>query len=280
MNSSTSKKTWHEKILITVKTYPHPSQSYDELVCTAGIRENGSWVRLYPVRFRYLPYARQYEKYDWIEVEVEKNEIKDPRPETLRPVRTSEGEENMHKTDHWGTEEGWLLRKTLIAKTIAPSMCALIRECKERGTSLGTIRPAFIDAFIIEKSEREWKPKWMALFEQQNLFGEDRKPLAKIPYTFSCRFRCDAACKGHKMQITDWEIHQLYLNCVRDADGNEEIALEKVRQRYEKEFLTKCDIHFFVGTTLEHQMKNAPNSFLIIGVFYPPKDPNFTLPFA
>lgn len=35
-----------EKILLTVTTYPLPSRSYDELVCTAGVREDGSWVRM------------------------------------------------------------------------------------------------------------------------------------------------------------------------------------------------------------------------------------------
>lgn len=34
------------KILITVKTYPIPSQKYDELVCTAGVTENGEFIRL------------------------------------------------------------------------------------------------------------------------------------------------------------------------------------------------------------------------------------------
>ena len=37
------------KILITVTTYPLPSRSYDELVCTAGITEDGKWIRIYPV---------------------------------------------------------------------------------------------------------------------------------------------------------------------------------------------------------------------------------------
>jgi hypothetical protein len=34
------------KVLITVKTYPTISVKYDELVCTAGFREDGSWVRI------------------------------------------------------------------------------------------------------------------------------------------------------------------------------------------------------------------------------------------
>ena len=31
------------KIMITVKTYPIPSKKYDELVCTAGVTENGDY---------------------------------------------------------------------------------------------------------------------------------------------------------------------------------------------------------------------------------------------
>jgi hypothetical protein len=48
------------KILITVMTYPHPSRSYSELVCTAGITENLEWVRLYPVDYRYRPKDQQF----------------------------------------------------------------------------------------------------------------------------------------------------------------------------------------------------------------------------
>lgn len=43
-----------ERVLITVKTYPTLSKKYGETVCTAGLREDGSWVRIYPVPFRQL----------------------------------------------------------------------------------------------------------------------------------------------------------------------------------------------------------------------------------
>jgi len=43
-----------KKVLITVKAYPQPSRSYDELVCTAGILEDGSWIRIYPVPFKFI----------------------------------------------------------------------------------------------------------------------------------------------------------------------------------------------------------------------------------
>jgi copper chaperone CopZ len=38
-----------KKVLLTVTTYPLPSRSYDELVCTAGILETGEWIIITPV---------------------------------------------------------------------------------------------------------------------------------------------------------------------------------------------------------------------------------------
>jgi len=37
------------KVLIAVTTYPLPSRSYDELVCTAGLLEDGTWIRIFPI---------------------------------------------------------------------------------------------------------------------------------------------------------------------------------------------------------------------------------------
>ena len=79
-----------QKVLITVMTYPHPSEGYQELVCTAGINEAKEWVRLYPVDYRYRPRGQQFRKYQWIEVELEKPESnKDNRPESWRPLLDS-----------------------------------------------------------------------------------------------------------------------------------------------------------------------------------------------
>ena len=70
--------------------------------------------------------------------------------------------------------------------------------------------------------------------------------------------------------IEDWEIGALYWNCLKAAEGNEAVALEKVKQKYEDEFKDK-DVHFFLGTTKEWHMRRAKNPFVIIGVFYPKK---------
>ena len=57
--------TIREKILILVKTYPTPSTKYIETVCTAGIREDGSWIRIFPIPFRTLDDYQKYRKYQW-----------------------------------------------------------------------------------------------------------------------------------------------------------------------------------------------------------------------
>ena len=72
------------RVLIAVKTYPTISKKYEELVCTAGFREDGSWIRIYPVQFRKKAYSEQYAKYDWIEVDLKKSN--DFRPESFSPV--------------------------------------------------------------------------------------------------------------------------------------------------------------------------------------------------
>ena len=48
-----------ERVLITVKTYPTLSRKYGETVCTAGVRADGSWMRIYPVPFRRLEEEEQ-----------------------------------------------------------------------------------------------------------------------------------------------------------------------------------------------------------------------------
>jgi hypothetical protein len=56
---------------------------YDELVCTEGFREDGTWVRIYPIQFCKKSYNEQYKKYDRIELDLLKNDS-DFRPESYR----------------------------------------------------------------------------------------------------------------------------------------------------------------------------------------------------
>jgi hypothetical protein len=74
------------KVLITAKTYPLPSNKYKELVCTGGVLKDGSFIRLYPLNYRYRSFHEQFKKYQWIELKIEKHPG-DSRPESFRPVK-------------------------------------------------------------------------------------------------------------------------------------------------------------------------------------------------
>ena len=73
------------RMLVTAKTYPRPSQKFEELVCTAGIdMETGAFVRLHPVRFRDLRVG-SYSKFNVIELDVF-HRAQDARGDTWTPV--------------------------------------------------------------------------------------------------------------------------------------------------------------------------------------------------
>ena len=68
--------------------------------------------------------------------------------------------------------------------------------------------------------------------------------------------------------IEDWEIGQLYWNCV-NAYG-EEKAPGKVAEKYMDDFSQTKDLHLFLGTTYEWHVRKSRNPFVIIGTFHPP----------
>lgn len=165
------------KILITVKTYPTLSEKYDELVCTAGFKEDGSWIRLYPVPFRKLDYKNQYRKWEWIEIDVVKN-TKDFRPESFRPADIEKSFTVGEKVE---TTKKWAYRKPFALKKVYTNMTTLIAEAKDKhtGTSLATFNPSQVIDFVWEPCAREWDRKKLDAIQshqaQQNLFEETKK---------------------------------------------------------------------------------------------------------
>lgn len=80
-----------QRVLITAKTYPTLSQSHVELVCTAGVRSDGSWVRIYPLPFRLLEPDRQFAKWTWVELPLVRR-VRDRRPESFSPADSGQRE--------------------------------------------------------------------------------------------------------------------------------------------------------------------------------------------
>lgn len=256
------------KVLITVKTYPTISAKYDELICTAGFREDGTWVRIYPVPFRQRAYKEQYKKYDWIELDLVKN-ASDFRPESYRPV-TLETEINV--VGHIDTARNWEERKKRCLNKIYFNLSELIAEAKDKsiGTSLAVFKPTEILDFYAEPVEREWSSKQKAALAQQNLFDSKFEVVKKLPFKFKFRFK-DNRGKESNMMIEDWETGQLFWNCLARHEGNEHKAIEDVRKKYFDDLAMTKDLHFYLGTTKSNHYVSH-NPFMIIGTFHPKVD--------
>jgi hypothetical protein len=222
-----------KRVLIVVRTYPTPAKSTIEASCTAAISEDGQWIRMFPVPARLMEHDKRFKKWQWIEVSLFKAPS-DSRPESykLNPDSIVVGESV-------GTEDGWRARKSLIGPLKRKSLCRIQKERDERNyPTLGIFRPYEITRLLIEPAAAGWTETQLSTLSQDTLFEKaPAQTLEKIPFDFRYEFRCgDVDCRGHTMLCTDWEMGQAN------------------------------DTHFFVGTV--HQY---PNSWIIVGLFYPPK---------
>lgn len=271
-----------KRIYITVKTYPTLSEKYDELVCTAGIADDGSWVRLYPLPFRKLDNEQKYKKYQWIEADIERN-TSDFRCESHKVINI----DTIKIFEFKNKKVDWAERKQILFKSekTFTNLAELIKLAKEPPyRSLAIFKPTKIIDFCIEQTERDWpkdklerikeKAKQLSLFQTADELAEEFKVVQKLPYVFKYKFEDDNG-KESNLMIEDWEVGALYLNCLHNANGDEEKALQKVREKYWDNFMTK-DLFFFLGTRKGDHLW-ALNPFSIVGVFYPPIDKQGTL---
>ena len=261
-----------EKILILVKTYPTYSKTHFELVCTAGINEEGTWKRIYPIPFRELKDIEQYKKYQWIQADLQRNSS-DMREESFKlKSKINILDVPLDTKNNWEKRKEILFRNTPVFEKLQ----YIIEQAHQNKLSLCIFKPTEIIDFSFEKVEREWDSKILNQIKDQNsqlpLLSElkrEIKLLPKLPYKFYYYFK-DSLGKRSKLMIEDWEIGQLFWNCLKRKE-NEKEALKDVIKKYKEEFLTIKDILLFLGTTLEFHRKKARNPFVIIGVFYPPK---------
>lgn len=254
---------WQEaRVLIVVKTYPTPSAKHTEVSCTAGIRENGSFIRLFPVPFRFLNADKRFAKYTWVRVPIKK--ASDSRPESYNP-----DVEQVTLEEFIDTKRNWAKRQSIIQPLVSRS----IEELKDRqaadGTSLGIVRPKTIKGFYMKPANPPtWTPKEEAKLRQPSLFNQAPAwILQKLPFEFHYEFDCDdPRCTGHDMCCFDWEIGEAYRSWkVRYPDPVE--FDEKFHNRFRDEVINKFDTHFFVGTLAGH-----PKNWTIIGLYRPQKE--------
>lgn len=248
-----------KRALIVVRTYPTPAKTGAEVSCTAAITDDGKFLRLFPVPWRHLPDDQRFRKYQWVELRVEKA-TKDVRPESYKLKQNG-----IKILNTLGTVGDWKARKAVILPLKAHCLCCLMRERDEKTfPTLGIFRPKKIESLIISADSPEWSAQQIAILQQGHLFEQKLKQLEKIPYKFQYKFWCDHdECNSHTLMCADWEMAESWRRW-RSKYGDK--WEEKFREKYERQLVEACDLHFYVGTVHRY-----PATWIIVGLFYPPK---------
>ena len=259
-----------KRILIVAKTYPNRSRKYEELVCTAGIDEDGKWYRIYPIPIKSLKEYEGLKKYTWIEADINKDKS-DPRPESYKINISS-----VSLLEHIDTYKNWQFRKDIVFKSkIYNDLDEIVRLAnKENRLSIVLFKPkSFLKVYFekkeIEELTKEEKKKFananLNLFEHESC-AVDFDIMPQLSHSIKLQFE-DTNGKIGKLSILDWEISQLFLKYKDEKEAKQKVK-EKMQELFNK------DLHLILGTMRAmHGWTNNP--FTIIGIFYPPKDTGY-----
>ena len=217
--------------------------------------------------FRTLEEQKRFAKYQRVRLRMRKHE-RDPRPESFRL-----DEDSLKLLGLVQPGRQWVDRWDWIKPTMSRSMCEIQALQEASGKSLGAFRPKMVTGFVIHDGTKEWTGRQRAALDQLWLFERQSKPLEKIPYVFKYQYVCHASdCPGHEQSVLDWELMALYRNVRRTARNPDEIK-SRIRDKYLADLCaSNRDTVFFVGNHSQH-----PTSFMVLGVFWPPKQPQQSL---
>ena len=187
-----------ERILVTVMTYPALSDKHFETVCTAGFREDGSWIRIFPVPYRVLlgrDERWRYHKWQWVEVDLAQNLAHDKRRESYH-IKNIDSLKLLDSID--GKRVNWDLRIfwTLKNKKIYNDMSDLLEDTIRDNTSLAVLKPLRIIDVVYKKEDmskfkeklKRQEDKYKAELLQMKLFKDELEMsdtfqfAEKVPY--------------------------------------------------------------------------------------------------
>ena len=256
-------------VMITVKTYPNPSETYGETVCVAGVRlDRGrpEWIRLYPVKFRNADFDSQFKKYEVIRINGAYQHANDNRPESFRPRQ-----EELEHVEQLDTGSNWQRRRMNLDGLIgAITMCELLDRNPKGGMtvpslSLGLVKPTKVTVTVADGEP--WDAAAQAKIDKASapdLFGTSLKPLQPAPFAVKYHYHCESAgCGGHHQKVLDWEAGQAGRKwlCEYGDVGARGAMLKKWRDEM---LSTDNDVYFYVGNQNAHR-----RSFSVLGVWYP-----------
>lgn len=251
----------HLRVLITVTTYPHPNLSHDEVVCTAGVTDEGKWIRLFPINLRHLPVGQRFHKYQWIELDVSSDGYKNDR---RKESRVPDHDSIRLVGEPLPTTDKWRMRREIIDRLPHHTVSQLIELYDKEQVSLGVVKPKRVVDLEVTRTDGDWDPKYQQIYSQMRLFGKPPRPLRKIPFEFRYVFECEDDDKPRRALITDWELGALYLR--QEALLGSDKAAESVKNRFLGDICREDkDTRFFMGTVFPH------NTWIVVGIFWPPE---------
>lgn len=259
------------RVLITVKATPQPSEKYGDTVCVAGIRLDGArstWIRLYPIAFRYLGDDAQFAKYDVIELNVRRRDS-DSRNESYTPEEGS-----WVKVGHLPP---WKSRHEIIRDIEPTSTCELMRAAAadHRAPSLGLVYPREVlglkfsnhdpwDAEQVRKMSARIERESSALIPAGPIPNVLIAPRLKVQYQYLC---ADPRCTSHVGRILDWELTSLQNRNARVSEASlKEIVTEKFLTMM---FNPKRESGLFLGN---FELAARRSKFSVLGVYYPTRE--------
>lgn len=258
-----------ERILILAKTYPSPSAQHVETSCVAGINDQGVMRRLYPVPFRMIEEGRQFKKWQWVEVRVEKAN-KDHRAESHKLfVDTITCGEVIDTKKQWDGRWPWIEKIPTFTNFDDIEVSRV-----ENGLSLALMRPKKVLSLeIVEARTPEWtseeREKLLRYEMQGQLFSDTEikkitQTLRKVPFDFYYRYVSETPDgeKEFKHKIVDWEAGILFWHCLQSHGADWK---NPFRTKLEAD-LTRKELMFLMGN--QHRFQDQ---WLIISLIYPPK---------
>lgn len=258
------------RVMVLVKAAPVLTSELQESMCVAAMRlgPEPGWIRLHPVPFRDLADDSKFRKYQEITVRAVRPR-RDRRPESWTPIEGS-----IQPGRILGPEHGWSERRERIASLGERTMCALIARNRSGSgpdtPSLAVVRTQEPPRLLISRRDDEqldrWQERAKAIDAQLSLFDDDaaRRPEFEIvPWRFRYSYRClETGCRGHEQTIVDWEAVALWRNVRRQHNWQDLMRRKFVDELWAPDRETVL----FVGNMEQH-----PWSFLVLGVFWPPR---------
>lgn len=238
---------YRSRVTILVKASPQPSKSHQETVCCAGLTEDGTWKRLFPIRFRRLSGDQSFKRWDIVEFQYERPS-RDGRVESCRVFEDSIRINGKVKRD---SEKTSLIERALVASE---------KEAESRNQSLAVIRPTDVSLNWNRLSELEIerdRQKFAAQAKQLSLLEDDLAAYEPCPYRFRLRYRDQDG--WHNKTCADWETSATFFNLRNEMD--EAAVLEHLR-------ITYCEKYVEKGLVLSlGNLAKRPKTWQLLGVF-------------